>query len=121
MCKDINSCGDVTFAQCVRYEEDLPEFSKITKDCVNIEDTNKDIYELIGEIKEGIPANLTTRLEELESQVSELQEQVTALQNQNVCLKDITECINVSTIEDPCGEEVTNLGQVLNYILSRLP
>lgn len=121
MCQDINSCGDIAFSQCVRYEEELPEFSKITKNCVNLEDTTKDIYTLIGEIREGIPENLKDRLEELETQVVNMQLQITDLQEQDICLKNITGCVNVATIEDPCGEQAENLGQILNYILSKLP
>ena len=117
---DINSCGKKQFAQCVDYETELPEFTKITKSCVNLEDTTKDIYELIGEIKEEIPEDLIGTLETIETRLQDLEEKVLALQEENICLKDITECINIQA-EDPCGELIVNLGQVLNYILNKLP
>jgi len=121
MCQEnINSCGEVLFAPCVNYEEALPEFTKITKNCVNLEDTTKDIYLLIGELKEQVPEDLQDKLEAIEGRLTELEAQVTALQNENICLKDITDCVNTQSLTDPCGEPVENLGQLLNYILNQL-
>ena len=114
-----DNCASPNFSPCIRYELDLPEFSAITKTCVNLEDTTKDIYTLIGEIKEEIPENLIETIETIESQIATLQAQVLALQQENICLKDITSCVDIEGL-DPCSEPITNLGQVLNYILNRL-
>jgi len=121
MCQEnINSCGEVIFSQCVNYEEELPDFTKITKSCVNLEDTTKDLYLIAGEIKEEIPENLIETIEDFETRIILLESQVLALQQENICLKDITECVNILG-DDPCGSQITNLGQVLNYIINRLP
>lgn len=52
------ACGDkikkrcvVTPSSCVQYELELPEFSELT-DCVTIEETTEELYNLVGEIKD---------------------------------------------------------------------
>lgn len=114
-----NNCADINFAPCVRYELDLPAISNIDTQCVNLENTTADLYEIVTDIQEQIPNNLETTIETLQSQIVTLQTQVLALQQESICLKDITECVTIPGV-DPCGEPVENLGQVLNYILSQL-
>ena len=41
------------FSACTMYEKDLPEFSSLT-DCISIEDTTEELYELVGEIREDL-------------------------------------------------------------------
>lgn len=106
------NCGNCeeNFAQCIRYELPLPEFSNITKSCVNIEDTTKDIYEILGEIKEQIPEDLSDKIEQLEEQINEI------IEAQNICNFDITGCVDTSGLIDPCDNPITTLGQLLNYL-----
>lgn len=118
---DINFCGEPNFATCIRYEQELPTFTKIVKSCVNLDDTTKDIYTLIGEIKGEIPPNLITRFNLVESKITTMRGEITALQNLNICTKSILSCVNTAGLSDPCGEPITDLGQILNYILNKLP
>lgn len=111
-----DGCGDVNFAPCIRYEKELPDFTKIVKSCVNIEDTTDDIYSLIADIKQEIPANLISRLELLEEAVQELENTA----QESICNKDITGCVDTTGLTDPCSNPIVNLGQLLNYIISQL-
>lgn len=116
MCIDnINTGVDINFAQNIRYEKELPQFSKITKSCVNLEDTTEDLYKLIEEIKEDTPENLITRLEALEFNYNNLLTEINALKNKNACDLDVSSCFN-PTEQDPCGQTITKLGQALNYL-----
>lgn len=115
-----NTCSDINYAPCVRYEEELPEFTKIDKDCVNLEDTTKDIYEIIGELKEQLPEELKERLEQVEEEVVTLKQKVEQLENKNYCEIDMSSCVEVDGV-DPCGDSITTLGAILNDIYSKLP
>lgn len=49
--KTKNTCGEVVSAACVRYELDIPEISPISgNSCVTIEETTKDLYELVDKV-----------------------------------------------------------------------
>lgn len=113
--ENINTCGEPTFAPCVRYEKELPDFTKITKTCVNIEDTTDDIYKIIEDIKDSIPENLIERIEALETNYNAILERLTALEDANACTLDISSCFTPEG-EDPCGSPIQNLGQALNYL-----
>ena len=106
------NCGNCeeNFAQCIRYELELPDFSKIDKTCVNLEDTTKDIYEILAEIKEEIPEDLTDKIEQLEEQIAQI------IENQNICNYDITGCVDTSGLTDTCDNPITTLGQLLNFL-----
>lgn len=111
-----DGCGDISFAPCIRYEKELPDFTNITKSCVNIEDTTEDIYDIIGDLKQEIPENLQDRLELLEEKVSELENQF----EQDICNRNINGCVDTSSLSDPCGDPIVTYGQLFNYILSQL-
>lgn len=117
--ENINSCGSITFSPCVRYELELPDFTKITKECVNLEDTTDDVYKILADIKEALPEDLAETLEIIETRLQTLETKVETLENQNVCLLDMTSCVTIAGT-DACDQPITNLGQILNYILARL-
>lgn len=52
MCNDkLKQRCTKTEANCTRYRRELPSFSELT-DCVTIEETTEELYNLVGEIKE---------------------------------------------------------------------
>src|SRR5690554_4172393 len=114
MCNQTNTSGEVNFAQNIRYEIELPNFSQIDKSCVNLEDTTEDIYNLIGEIREQVPDDLQDKLDELEEQIEQL------TQAQNICNYDITGWVDTSGLVDQCDTPITTLGQLLNYFKDNL-
>lgn len=120
MCNEnINTCGEPIFAPCVRYEKELPPFTKIVKPCVNLEDTTDDIYKIIKDVKDSIPLNLLTRLTTLESNYNSILTRLTALENKNACNLDVSTCFTAEEA-DPCGQPIINLGQALNYLDNKI-
>lgn len=48
-CEKINTCGSYVFASCVKYEGEIPSFSKYFGNCnVYVEDTIEELYTLIN-------------------------------------------------------------------------
>lgn len=112
------ACGDkikkrcvVTPSSCVQYQLELPDFSELT-DCVTIEETTNELYNLVGEIKnlldftdlegcEGLTLPTTKTafnlfqylinrdcaqkelIETMQSTIETMQEQITNLQENN--------------------------------------
>lgn len=46
-------CGKKQYSSCILYELELPEFSELT-DCVTIEETTEELYNLVGGIKDDL-------------------------------------------------------------------
>lgn len=54
-------CGTKNFAPCVEYQSYVSPKTKLTQTtCLSLEDTTKDLYELIDEIKTEIDLSLIT-------------------------------------------------------------
>lgn len=49
-----NLCGTKTYAPCVFYASKLPTFSGITHDCVTLEDTTEDLYNILKDVREQL-------------------------------------------------------------------
>jgi hypothetical protein len=48
-------CDSKTYATCVEYQTELPEFSNLPIDeCISVDESLTDLYELVGTIKEEI-------------------------------------------------------------------
>src|SRR5690606_13744263 len=114
-----NTCGSSkTYAPCVYYELDLPDFSTIEEDCVTLEDTTSEIYNLIKDIREQLDLSdlggdcLTYTLDsenrivvknallKIEEKYCELEAKVVALENTNICDTPINDCIDLGTLVD---------------------
>jgi len=52
------SCPPNLYANCVRSEVEIPEFSTLINGCYSVQEVENDLYTLIGNIKEEI--NLTS-------------------------------------------------------------
>lgn len=131
------TCGETTFAACVSYEGDLPEFSEL-EECSSIEDTTEELYKLVGELKEE--TDLTTLGEtcleyvldegkivvrnvllKYEEEICLLKEQVTALQNTEICTTSITGCnLEWGDLVTSCGDTPGTLVEALQVIIDKL-
>lgn len=129
----MNTCGTKHYATCVYYELELPSISSLTnEDCVTIEQTTQDLYNLFSQQAESIDVSglQTDCLEDLagnftlidilksqKNKICELENKVSNLENQNVCDLDITNCnLDLTGLVDDCGDPVTNLGQLLQIL-----
>lgn len=91
--KTKSRCGKKQYSACIFYEKDLPDFSEL-QDCVTIEETTEELYNLVGEIKEELDlstldnecltfpsiVNLKSVLQLLITTMCQQKEQIEALQ-----------------------------------------
>lgn len=130
------TCVETSYATCIKYELDLPEFSTITHQCPTIEQTTEDIYKLVEEIR--VDSNLsilgqqclsyTTGVERntlrkvllaYETEICNLKEKVETLETSAICDKNITGCgLDLSGLSDICNEPITTLKQLLQYLIT---
>lgn len=128
-----HTCSEKNYATCIYYELELPEFSELGE-CVTLEETTDELYDLVGEIKEDIDLTLLgnncltysdkkpkTVILELESQICDLKDRVTELENRQLCDMPISACgINLSCLSIPCEQEILTMADLFNAIIIRL-
>lgn len=127
-----NTCSEKNYATCVYYELEVPSFSSlINVDCITLEETTEDIYDLIGGIKSEIdlealgedcinygvnPKTVKSVLLQYEQEICDLKAKVETLETTAICDMNITEC-GLTLPGDPCNNPITTLGQLLEYLL----
>lgn len=133
-----NTCGTKNYAPCIYYELELPDFSSIEDECVTIEDTTSDIYDLIKDIREQLDLSelgencLTYTLDinnkivvknallEIEEKYCELEEKVTELENIGLCNISIEDCeLDLGTLVDSCDEVPQTLSELLQVLINQ--
>lgn len=103
------------YASCVEYQGELPTFTRIEEDCVNMQEVAKDIYEIIADIKSEID------LRDLEEDCLELLRTPTVkntiqtlidfvcLQQETInTLQSAVTLLQSYTGADNCGKSVSN-------------
>ena len=133
-----NTCGEKLYATCTYYELEVPSFSGlINEECYTLEETTEDLYNLIEEIKEdtelselgescleyvvGSEKNTVKKvLLKYEEEICTLKEKVKTLEETAICDKNITECVDVSGLEDACSDPILSLGQLLTYLVTKV-
>jgi hypothetical protein len=128
-------CGEKTYATCTYYELEVPAFSELLdQDCITIEETTADLYEVVGGVKSEIDLSslgndcLTYVQEEgqnivknvllkYEQEICDLKSKVSYLENEAICDKIITDCVDLSGIVDACEQPINTLGELLQYLL----
>lgn len=130
------TCGEVFPATCVDFEGDLGANTKITDDCVTIEETTEDLYEITDEIISDLDTSelgtlcITYPLEDglikpknvfkqLEEEICNLQTQLgTATDLENL---DITGwSIDLECLSDACNDPITTLGGLLQALVTKV-
>lgn len=134
-----NTCTDSTSAPCVDYEGNLGENSKITSDCVNIENVAEDLYQITDDIIENssteelgedcieLPdgATVAQTLKKYEEEICLLKQQVETLQTDFICNLSISDCgLNFSNLQtvssSSCVNPLSTLKDVLQAIIDKL-
>jgi hypothetical protein len=132
-----HTCAEKNYATCVYYELEVPDFSSLVgEDCITLEETTEDIYELIGDIKSEIdlsalgeacieydvnPKTVKSVLLQYEQEICDLRAEVDTLKTTAICDIDITECgIDLSGINNNCSSPVTTLGELLAYLVDNI-
>ena len=140
--KTKHTCAEKNYATCIYYEPDLevgiPNFSSLfEQDCITIEDTTKDQYEILAEIKSEIDLSalgeegscitnyMPTPEEKIvvknvllryEQEICTLIQKVETLETTAICDIDITKC-GLLLPGDPCNNSITTLGELLKYLI----
>lgn len=131
-----NMCGEKTYATCTYYELEVPTFSTLVdQDCNTIEETTADLYEIVGGAKSEIDLSnlgedcliyvkeegrniVKNVLLKYEEEICTLKGQVSYLENEAICNKSITNCVDLNGIVDSCNEQISTLGELLQYLVN---
>lgn len=129
-----HTCGIKQYATCVYYELELPSISSLlNEDCVTIEQTTSDLYEIVSQQAQNIstegfqtdcldnlPENFTLIdiIKAQRDKICELEEKVSTLESKNICDTSIQDCnLDLTGLVDECGDPVTTLGQLLQILI----
>jgi hypothetical protein len=129
-----HTCSEKNYATCVYYELEVPSFSSlINEDCITLEETTEDQYNLIGGIKSEIdlsalgqdcinygvnPKTVKSVLLKQEQEICNLKDRVNTLETTAICDINITDCgLDLSGINNNCSSPVTTLADLLGYLL----
>lgn len=138
-CKDKvkETCGDVTYSTCVDFEGNLGTNTKITDDCVTIEETTEDLYQITDEIISDLDTSNLGSLcinypledgvikpkavfEAHESKLCELEQSIVDLSDlQNVDITNWTG-LDLSCLNGVCNTPPTTLGKLLQVLTTRV-
>jgi hypothetical protein len=130
-----NTCTDSTFATCVDYENNLGENTKITVDCVTLDDTTKDIYDLVDDLFELIDLSnlgescmpyigivtIKSVLQRYEQEICDLKDRVEELETTAICDMPIAGCdFQLGPLVDLCNEVPVTFGQLLQVMITQI-
>ena len=107
-----HTCGTKIPSTCVPYELEVPEVSKLHEEkCLVVEDTTKDIYELLTSIKESI------NLENLDKSCLDIDKEKDSYTKENTFkVNDVLQAL----IHKGCGSESSTESNDINFILQNL-
>lgn len=128
-----HTCGSIVFADCTSYEGTVNADSEFNENnCLSIEQTTQDIYNQLdnldlselGELclnyvqenNKNIVKNVLLKFEEV---ICEMQEKIESLENRQLCDMLIGDCVDVSCLTDPCLNDITTFGQLLQALVTK--
>lgn len=127
-----HTCSEKTYATCVYYELEVPDFSSlVNQDCITIEETTEDQYNILEGIKAELdlsalgqdcityginPKTVKNVLLKYEQEICELKQKVQTLETTAICDMNITNC-GLTLPDNPCGGTFSTLGELLGYLL----
>lgn len=126
-------CSEKNYATCVYYELEVPEFSSlVNQDCITLEETTEDQYNILDGIKSEIdlsalgqdcinyginPKTVKSVLLKYEQEICDLKGRINTLETTAICDMNITDC-GLTLPENPCGGTFSTLGELLGYLLN---
>ncbi len=130
-----HTCAEKNYATCIYYELEVPDFSSLVdQDCITLEETTEDQYEILGDIKSEIdlsalgeacieydvdPKTVKSVLLQYEQEICDLKDRVNTLETTAICDMDITNC-GLTLPDNPCGGTFSTLGELLGYLLDNI-
>jgi len=131
-----NTCSEKNYATCIYYELAIPEISSLTGDCITLEETTQDLYEIAGGIKSEIELSelgnnclayvqdsgktlVKNVLLKYEEEICLLKDKVSNLEDQAICDKVVTNCLDLTGLVDQCNSPINTLGELLQYLVAQ--
>ena len=133
-----NTCGIKTPSRCVFYDLDLPEFSKLSilNDCITIEETTDDLYNLTDLILSSIDTKdlgkqcLNYKVSQNKYKPSEniifikdillkFEEEICSLKNNNTSDDKPLE-LDFKCLTDSCNNQITSLKDLLQVLINEV-
>lgn len=127
-----HTCSEKNYATCVYYELEVPDFSSlVNQDCITLEETTEDQYNILEGIKSEIdlsalgqdcinygvnPKTVKSVLLKYEQEICDLKDRVNTLETTAICDMNITDC-GLTLPDNPCGGTFSTLGELLGYLL----
>lgn len=127
-----HTCSEKNYATCVYYELEVPDFSSlVNQDCITLEETTEDQYNILDGIKSEIdlsalgqdcinygvnPKTVKNVLLKYEQEICDLKQKVQVLETTAICDMNITDC-GLTLPDNPCGGTFSTLGELLGYLL----
>lgn len=127
-----HTCSEKNYATCVYYELEVPDFSSLVdQDCITLEETTEDQYNILEGIKSEIdlsalgqdcinyginPKTVKSVLLKYEQEICDLKDRVNTLETTAICDMNITDC-GLTLPDNPCGGTFSTLGELLGYLL----
>lgn len=127
-----HTCSEKNYATCVYYELEVPDFSSlVNQDCITLEETTEDQYNILEGIKSEIdlsalgqdcityginPKTVKSVLLKYEQEICDLKQKVQVLETTAICDMNITDC-DLTLPDNPCGGTFSTLGELLGYLL----
>lgn len=128
-----NRCsGTEVMAPCVTYEGNIPESSKLTGGCVNLEQVVEDLYETVdsmADLKDVGERCITYKDKTVPTVIAELEKEICLLKESNnrgvefdLCTADITNCgFDLSGLVDSCtGVQPKTFGELIRTIIEQI-
>jgi hypothetical protein len=130
-----HTCSEKNYATCIYYELEVPTFSSLVdEDCITLEETTEDQYNILTGIKSEIdlsalgqdcityginPKTVKSVLLKYEQEICTLKDKVNTLETTAICDMDITNC-GLTLPDNPCGGTFSTLGELLGYLLDNI-
>ena len=131
--KVVNTCGGISPLMCTEYESNVnADSSLVDVNCKNGEEVIQDIYNQLANLDlsalgkscltyvtvegKNIVKNVLLKHEE---KICELEARVLELENRQLCDMLIGDCVDVSCLTDPCLNDITTFGQLLQALVTK--
>jgi hypothetical protein len=130
-----NTCPDSTFATCVDYENTLGDNTKLNQPCITLDDTTKDLYELVDDLFDKVDLSevpndclsyigdkdIKKVVQKYEEEICMLKEKVATLESTAICDMSIEPCdLELGSLVDSCGEVPTTLKGLLQTMITQI-
>ena len=138
--KTKNTCGEKTYATCVYYEKEVPTTSELNgEDCITIEETTEDLYNITTKISEQIDLSKLGKscdieyvldddkiivknvLLKYEEEICALKDKVEELETKNISEMLIADWgLDLDCLELPCEATIATVKDLFQSLINKV-